>query len=258
MADEFDITLDPVKIPQMSAGALIFARADVSPARQTVARSYTAAQVNEAMRLPEAERPYFTPGFPLSLPLRHGSRIRTLDGEPTQPFPPDPPPPHISDTGELTWHLEAGRGGLVTVDTPRSQALVGFVRANADKTTTHLAAELKTDFAAITLSSLTGEPIRRSNRMLLTACARWQNTGAAWNERRTLWTNLGHEPTLIEPVTGWLVLRELDGAVALRLIPLDGAARPIGEPVMGRRLEDGWEIALGQPATSHYLVEVVR
>lgn len=258
VADEFDITLDPVKIPQMSVGALLFSRADVSPAKQTVARSYSPEQVNEAMRLPESERPYFTPGFPRSLPLRHGSRISSVEGAPTGKFEPEPPLPYVSDTGELVWHNEPGKRGLVTIDTPRSQALVGFIRANADKTTKHLSAEIKNDFAAITLSSLTDEPVRRSGRLLLTATSRWENSGAVWNERRSLQTNLGHEPTLIEPVTGWLVLRELDGAVALKLTPLDGAAKPIGEPILGRRLEDGWEIPLGTPATAHYLIEIVR
>jgi len=258
VADEFDITLDPVKMTQMAVGALLFNRADVSPAKTTVARSYTAQQINEAMRLPESERPYFTPGFPLSTPLQHGSRIRSIDGEPTGKFGATALPPYVSDTGELAWHLDAGKHGLVTIDTPRSQALVGFVRDNAEKTTKHLAAEIKNDFAAITLSSLSDEPIQRANRLLLTACSRWQNTGSKWNDRHTLWVTWGAGPTLIEPVSGWLVLRELDGAVAVKLTPLDGAAKPIGQTIMGRRLEDGWEIPLGTPATTHYLIEVTR
>ncbi len=258
VADEFDITLDPVKASQLPVGALIFSRADVRPAQQVVTRSYSAAQVNETMRLPEAERPYFTPGLPRSLALRHGVRTESLEGAPTGALPAEVPPPYVSDTGELAWHLDPGRHGVVTIDTPRTQALVGFVRDNPARTTRHLAAELKNEFAVITLSSLTPEPIQRSNRLLLTTCARWQNTGAKWNDRRTLWSDMGHEPTLIEPVAGWLMLRELDGAVALKLTPLDGAEKPIGAPLEGRRMEDGWEIPLGTPATTHYLIEIVR
>lgn len=258
VADEFDLTLDPVKMTQLGVGALLFSRADVQPARETVARTYSPEQVDEAARLPESERPFFTPGYPVANALLHGSRIGSLDGPPTAQYGPNPPPPYVSDTGELAWHLEPGKHGLVTIDTPRSQALVGFIRANAGLTTRHLAAEIKNDFAAITLSSLTPEPIQRAPRLLLTACARWQNTGARWNDRHTLWEVWGHEPTLIEPVTGWLVLRELDGAVAVTLTPLDGAAQPVGAPISGRRLEDGWEIPLGTPATTHYLIEVTR
>ncbi len=258
VADEFDITLDPVKMTQMSVGALIFCRADVQPAKEIVARTYSAEQVNESARLPESERPYFTPGFPLSTALRHGSRIRSLTGPPTAKFAPDPAPPYVTDTGEIAWHVDPVKHGLVTIDTPRAQALVGFVRDNSQMTTRHLAAEVKNDFAVITLSSLSAEPIQRANRLLLTACSRWQNTGSQWNDRHTLWDKWGHGPTLIEPVTGWLVLRELDGAVAVLLTPLDGASQPIGQPIGGRRLEDGWEIPLGNPATTHYLIQVVR
>jgi hypothetical protein len=94
--------------------------------------------------------------------------------------------------------------------------------------------------------------------MLLTAGSRWQNSGVKWNERRTLWTQYGKRPTLIEPVKGWLTLHEIEGAVGMQLIPLDGAARPIGEPLRGRRLEGGWEIPLGNPATTWYLIRVIR
>jgi len=258
VADEFDIALDPVKMTQMAMGALLFCRADVRPAAQTVARTYSAEQVDESARLPESERPYFTPGYPVSTVLLHGSRIRSLDGPPSAAFGADPSPPYRSDTGELVWRLDPGRHGLVTIDSPRSQALVGFIRGNAETATRHLAAEIANDFAAITLSSLTADPIQRSNRLLLTACSRWQNTGSRWNDRHTLWDTWGKGPTLIEPVTGWLTLRELEGAVAVTALPLDGASRPMGTPVKGRRLESGWELQLGTPPTTHYLIEVIR
>jgi hypothetical protein len=92
----------------------------------------------------------------------------------------------------------------------------------------------------------------------LTVGARWQNTGSKWNERHTLWEYWGQGPTLIEPVKGWLMLRELDGAVAVRVTPLDGASQPIGEPLVGRRMEVGWEIELGSVPTVQYLIEVHR
>ncbi len=259
VTDNFDITLDPVKMIQMKAGALLFTRADVRPARETFARSYSHDEVVESMRLPESERPYFTPGFPRSLPLIHESRIATLDGKPTTKFPEESAPPYISDTGQLHWNVFSDHRGLVTVDSPRTQALVGFVHDHASTTTRHIAAEIKNDFCAITLTSLTPESIQRSSKLLLTACARWQNTGTQWNDRHTLWAEWGTGPTLIEPVRGWLTLRELDGAVALKLIPLDGASQPAGPAIEGRRLEEGWEIPLGSAAaTTQYMIEIVR
>lgn len=258
VVDEFDITLDPVKMSQMKVGALLFARGDVQPARETIVRNFSHEQVNETMRLPEAERPFFTPGFPKAIPLVHKTRIGTLEGQTSRDLPPTPEPPYHSDTGELSWYVPPEKHGLVTIDTPRTQALVGFVRENAEKTTTHLAAEVDNEFAAITLSSLSELPIQRAPRLLLTVAARWQNTGSEWNERHTLWDFWGQAPTLIEPVKGWLMLRELDGAVAVQITPLDGASQPIGEPLSGRRMEVGWEVELGTVPTVQYLIEVHR
>jgi hypothetical protein len=257
VTDPFDITLDPVKMVQMQVGSLLFVRADVKPALKTELRSYSKAQINESMRLPESERPYFTPGFPLSLPLRHGSRVKCLDCEPTKRFNSIDQNPIVSDTGELEWHVSAEQGGLVKIDTKRTQALIGFVGANG-KRTSQLSADVKNDFCAITVSSLDDRPLSRSETMLLTACSRWQNSNTKWNERHTLWTEYGEGPTLIEPVKGWVTLHEIEGAVGMQLIPLDGAARPMGAPLRGRRLEVGWEVPLGDPATTWYLVRPIR
>jgi hypothetical protein len=264
VTDQFDITLDPVKMIQMSVGALLFSRPDVAPAKQTVLRTYSTQQVYESARLSEAERPYFTPGFPLSIPLRHGSRIKCFDGEPTGTFTDDPHPPFASDTGELIWRASDDKGGLVTIETPRTQALVGFIRDNPRVAVRHIKPEIQNDFAVVTLSSLTPEPLWKSSNLLLTACSRWQNTGSQWNDRRTMWgdgprsAGWGTGPTLIEPVTGWLILRDLDGAVRVELIPLDGAARPIGTPIRTKMVEEGWEIPLGQPATTWYRIAITR
>jgi hypothetical protein len=257
VADNFDIALDPEKMIQMSVGALLFSRPDVKPARETVARSYSAEQVIESMRRPESARPYFTPGFPVGSALRHAVRIESLNCKPTQSFPPDEPAPYLSDTGELAWHISKEHGGLVTIDTDRTQALVGFVKAN-NRSTRHLAAEVENEFCAITLSSLDSKPIARSETLLLTACSRIENTGTKWNARHTLWEEWGHGPTLIEPVKGYLVLKDLQGPVEIRLVPLDGADRPIGNPIRGRRLETGWELPLGDRPTTQYVVHLIR
>ncbi len=45
VGDPFDMSLDPVKMPQMAAGVLMFVRGDLDAAKQTVERSYTTQQV---------------------------------------------------------------------------------------------------------------------------------------------------------------------------------------------------------------------
>jgi hypothetical protein len=144
----------------------------------------------------------------------------------------------------------------VTIDTEKTTALVGFVRDNG-VATSRLSADISNEFAAITLSSLDDQPISRSSRLLLTTGGRVENTGQVWNERRAMVDAWGGPPTLIEPIKGWLLMKQLEGAVAVLVTPLDGAARPLRE-FSGRRLESGWEIPVGGEPTTTYLIRVVR
>ncbi len=258
IADHFDMTLDPVKMAQMPVGAMIFLRGDVSAAKKVLTRSYSTDQISEASRMPRGEMPYYTPGFDKMIPLTHGSRVSCLDCKPTLPAPLPPANPIVSDTGELSWKTSDGKNGIVSIDAARTQALVGFVRENPKVQTRHLSTEIRNDFATITLSSLDGKPINLSNRLLLTTTSRTQNTGAKWDDRRAMLTEWGTDPTLIEPVTGWIQLKDLEGAIGVFAQPLDGAARPIGKEISGKMIEPGWEIAVGTPATTSYLIRVER
>jgi hypothetical protein len=178
VGDPFDISLDPVKMPELAAGALMFLRGDVKKADETVERSYSREQVFDSMLLPEAtERPFFTPGFPLSLPLQHEVRISSLEGAPTEAFgEASPSDPIVSDTKQLVWYTSHLKQGLVTVDSPRTQALIGFVRSN-NVQLSNLAAAPENNFCTIQLTSLDSRPIRDSSRMLLVAGGMVRNTG---------------------------------------------------------------------------------
>src|ERR1700691_744602 len=63
VGDPFDISLDPVKMPELAESALMFLRGDVEKARKVDQRSYSRQQVFDSMLLPGTERPYLTPGF---------------------------------------------------------------------------------------------------------------------------------------------------------------------------------------------------
>ena len=141
VGDPFDISLDPVRMTEMATGALTFLRGDVHAARETVARTYSREQVLDSRRLPRTEQPYFTPGFPLALPLQHAVRIQSLDGAPTAKFAAAEANPIVSDTKELAWYTSDRNTGLVTVETDRTQALIGFIQANA-KSVKNLSADI--------------------------------------------------------------------------------------------------------------------
>jgi hypothetical protein len=259
IGDAFDLSLDPVKMPQLAAGALMFLRGDVSPANSTVLRSYTRDQVfDSALLIPATDRPYFTPGFPLAIPLEHESRIESLDGAPVAPFAaPQVTYPIVSDTKQLAWYNSSAMTNLVTIDTPRSQALIGFVKANG-KSVTNLSADVQNRFCTIAITSLEREPISRASKLLLTLGSRVENEGMRWNDRRSNLAEWGGSPTLIEPVVGRITLRSLDRAKTVSAQALDGSGQPLGEPVHAEKKADGWEIPLGKIVTTWYEVTVTR
>jgi hypothetical protein len=253
----FDFRADPVKMAQVAAGAVAFLRGDVSPARTSVPRYYSMDQVRDGIRLPRKEGPYFTPGFPLSVPLRHTTRIASFTDGRSPAWKDEGEGPFATDTGQIVWQYQSGTNGLVTVDTPRSQALIGFVKANA-RSTSNLGAAVKNDHCALTLSSLDGKPIAQSAKLLLTTGSRVENTGMTWNEKRTTLTNWGKAPVRIEPVTGSVVLRNLVKAASVSITPLDEAGNPRGTAIPATRSTEGWTVPIGTTPSVWYAVSIRR
>jgi hypothetical protein len=254
----FDFRADPVKMAQVAAGAASFLRGDVRPAREVALRSYSMDQVRDGIRLARSEAPYFTPGFPLTIPLRHATRIESFTAAKPARWKDEGDADAIaSDTGEVVWRSQAGKNGLVTVETARTQSIVGFVAANG-RATANLAARVKNAHCAVTVTSVDGKPIAQSSRMLVTLGSRVENTGMQWNEKRTSLTDWGKAPSRIEPVEGTIVLRSLAKAAAVTATPLDGAGKALAAPVAARQSEEGWAFAVGAPATVWYAIEVKR
>jgi hypothetical protein len=257
LGDPFDISHDPVRMTEFAAGALIFERGDVSHARDFVERTYSREQVTDSRRLPSSEVPYFTPGFPLAIPLEHAVRIRSLDGPATvNPAASGTPDAIISDTGQLSWSGWTAKHGIVTIDTDRTQALVGFVKTG--KQLKNLAAEIDNEFASVTLTSLDSKGLSEAAKMLLTTGSRVANTGMKWNSEHTKVVNQGGSPSLIEPVTGKIVLRNLQGAKSVSITALDGSGCPLGAKTRAQQAGDEWSFAIGNPVTTWYVVSVER
>jgi hypothetical protein len=148
-------------------------------------------------------------------------------------------------------------GGVVTVDTERTQAVIGFVNAHG-KQLRHLRPEINNRFANLALSALDSKPIARSGRMLLVAGAAVTNTGIEWNDTRSALKQWGTSPTLIEPVTGQLLIRNLEGARSVTMAALDGSGRLIGAPAAATKTTEGWRLQLGEQVTTWYEITVER
>ena len=259
MPSHFEIRPDPVKMTSIGAAACLFLRGDVQPATETVYRSYAPEQIREGIRSPSSQRPFFTPGFNPATALAHATRIRSLDvaqppsaGEKITPE--GGGATFLSDTGALVWHRGPKGQGFVTIQTDRSQALVGYLR-RAPASVQDLAVTIENEFAAVVLTSLDDKPIAQAQRLLLVATARSANTGMKWNDARTSLTDWGTAPTLIEPVQGFITLGGSGSAGPVEVTPLDGGAKPLAKPIMAEQTKGGWRIRLGEPATPWYLLQ---
>ena len=136
----------------------------------------------DGLRMDRKERPFFDPAFPRDLALRHATRWTTV-GTPSA-YPDAAPVGQIeADNGQLGWYGADIGKGLVRVDTPRTQVLVGYVH-DADKKTSNLAADVNNEFSAIYLTSLDGQPIAEAERLLLTTTARATLTDFEWEPDR--------------------------------------------------------------------------
>jgi len=265
MPRHFEIRPDPVKMTNIAVSALMFLRGDIRPALETISRSYSTEQLRESIRLPSSERTYFTPGFHLSLPLRHTTRIAGFDEQSGQYPKVAADSPIVSDTGELCWYrseqshkgrLTAGKG-FVTIETAKSQALIGFVKGN-NKALKNISVTVENEFCSIIVTSLSTEPIACSPSLLLVATARSANQDMTWNDDRTSLSDWGSEPTVIEPVSGGVTLRNIRPAEYVEAVPLNGAGKRMGRSIRARVVADGFEIPIGQTATLWYLVRIQR
>lgn len=98
----------------------------------------------------------------------------------------------VSDTGELRRNIKKG---YAIIDTPRTKSVYGRLGSlavnhrkplSARKDLNHVSIDCKTDFGTVTISSLTDDPIEKSDNMLLTAVGRARNHGAIFEGDKLL------------------------------------------------------------------------
>ncbi|NLX98044.1 MAG: hypothetical protein GXY83_17925 [Rhodopirellula sp.] len=129
-----------------------------------------------------------------------------------------------SDTGELS--LDYGRG-LCTIDTPCTKSAIGFLARAAAVDLGGMQIRCRTEFAAVTATSLDGKPIGESARVLLTCVARAENTGqgfsppaeqqAARNPMSWMLPAEGRPPVIAEPVDADIRLPTVGRSLAYAL-----------------------------------------
>ena len=139
-----------------------------------------------------------------------------------------------SDTGEITRNWAKG---YQLIDTPRTQAAHGWIGGERIKLKS-VELNIETPKAAVAISSMDGEPIETSRRILITAIAR---VTASPN---------GRTPMLSEPVVGELTIKARGG---LNFVPLGAGGENLG--TLGASYSGGkYGIALPAERGTHWFI----
>ena len=114
-----------------------------------------------------------------------------------------------SNTGQIRWHPSDPDGAWFSLDAPAVRFLIGHLGGRSFEAGDVRITVLDRPwpravpaYACISLVALDGKPLSASQRILLAASARTENTGMPWNEDRTGFTSgdWGQSPTLSEAV----------------------------------------------------------
>ncbi len=264
----FQLSVDPTKIALLYACGLMWHRRDIEAAGKTIVRSYSQEEIlNQSRGERWLNRPFFDPSYSLTLPLISQTRWQLVE----KSLPAEYPQAEIggdivADTGQLRWQFAESGRGRVTIDSPHSQALIGFQKDLRFKNypgITNVSSNVRNDFAAILLISLDEEPISSSRKILLVVASRAANAGLKWRDDLQTVAEWGDGPVSIIPVTGSLSIWGRDdepnfaGDEPMVVTPLG----PVGERLKAtwnvkRSVHgNGWEIEIGDPPAIMAIIE---
>ncbi len=196
--NSFMVLYDPAHMNVLPASALMFHRGDVREAMTGYSEKIAAGEYMD---------PAFAPKRNSRLTLLGKYGLAFLDVAEGR-FPSNPDllkqasdetrRTYDSVTGELRWDLSRG---LLRIDAPRTQGLVGFTQGQS-VATSDVTFEIGNEFAVVVVTSLDGEPIPQSKRLLVSTSARAQWSGMEFDEQTGVITKSGKPPFLMEPVAG--------------------------------------------------------
>jgi hypothetical protein len=218
----FDIDQHPTKMATLPAAVVLFVRGDVRPAEREVVVPLDREREIDLLRDARAWDLVHagTAGVPRETALVHrvavatGERGRTLIGDATRPAGPR----YASDTGELLWDLSNKGRGVVTVNAPRSKAVIGYgggKRFDLGGVLLEPGPTAQDGWSTLTVTALEGDLAGGPARLLVTATGLAENTGMTWKSaaRDSVGRHWGTAPSLVEGVPARVTLPVAAGQV---------------------------------------------
>ncbi len=210
----FDLAQHPTKMANLALAANLFRRGDVPPALgETVMKLTPDAELEQLLTKGSAWNVFSAAqaGVPGKLALNR--RVATSVGTNATGLiaAPSAPAGNVvsSDHGVLRWDLTTAGKGVVTLNAPKSKAVVGF----ADGRTFDLGGlqlgvgTTQLGWATVGLSLVHGES-PTNGTSLVVATGRCENTGMVWKDatKTSVGNQWGAAPTLVETVPFTLTL----------------------------------------------------
>ena len=157
--------------------------------------------------------------------------------------------PVFGAKSQMTWGVEEGQGGLFAVESGASRVAVGHSRLFSTATQGVMRMS-SPEHIALTVTSLDGRDLDQSQKILVVACGRCENTDMVFTQdRKSVGRHWGQGPVLIEPVEGAITLPRGRGRWQAWALDASGGKREIvavrntgavSEIVLAERYETMW------------------
>lgn len=236
----FDTAQHSGKMANMLLAANLFRRGDVQPARTEITMKLTPEQEIDLIAKTWAWNIFSSGQMGLSgkhafvrcLSTSVGTNAVGLTNAPTAPAA----PALASDTGELLWDLSTAGKGFVTVNTPRTKAVVGYA-TNRVFNLGPLRLAPGTNllgWASLGATLTRGEVFTNDCTALVIANGWWENSGQVWKNasKDSVGNQWGGSPILVEVVPFTLTLPISTNAVTAWSLTQTGQ-RKAALPVTG-------------------------
>jgi hypothetical protein len=183
--DYFSLDVDPARQLSAWVAAVAFRRGDVQPGTQLVLVGIGPGEEQEIARTVGLARGHEVIGRGAELlPLLH-----RVAAQPAAPPRPSGPPPLdetvvVSDTGELAWEAHTRTRGVVTIDSPRTKAVIGFGGGRVfslGPVTLRPGPTAQRGFGVWAVTAMDGlAPVDSARRLIIVALGYSQNTNVQW------------------------------------------------------------------------------
>jgi len=233
----FDIAQHPTKMVTLIPAAAMFLRGDVEAGRELVVASMDAERELEALRGAHAWELVGAgqAGVPRAAALVHRVALATEGlAVPSDAIRPEAVriegERYVSDTQQLIWDLSRPKRGVVTVNTSRSKAVIGFgggQRYDLGGVVIEPGATRQAGWSAITVTAMDGTFAETPARLLITATGEAENTNMGWKnaEKSSVGRDWGEAPTRVEGIPAQIALPYAAGSVTAWPLDVRGQRR---------------------------------